>query len=115
GTEEQVAQKDGYTMGATDFSMEYKEANELTKAQALTLANTAAFKEVKDGVNSSAEDSLDSVQVSQTQLDAIKNGSNQGSVNPLTYSITKDSKTVSETIQVTVAKDLTAVNAHDST
>lgn len=34
---------------------------------------------------------------------------------PLTYTITKDSKTVSVTIQVTVAKDLTAVNAHDST
>ncbi|EAC8563504.1 LPXTG cell wall anchor domain-containing protein [Listeria monocytogenes] len=115
GTEGQVAQQDGYTMGATDFSMEYKEATELTKAQALTLAKTAAFEEVKDGVNSSAEDRLDSVQVSQTQLDAIKNGSNQGSVYPLTYSITKDSKTVSVTIQVTVAKDLTAVNAHDST
>ncbi|GAB3961593.1 hypothetical protein GCM10027614_85050 [Micromonospora vulcania] len=44
-----------------------------------------------------------------------KNGSNQGGVYPLTYTITKDSKTVSVTIQVTVEDDLTAVNAHDST
>ncbi|MBC6136653.1 LPXTG cell wall anchor domain-containing protein [Listeria innocua] len=115
GTDGTVAQQDGYTMGATDFSLEYKEATELTKAQALTLAKTAAFEEVKDGVNSSAEDRLDQVQVNQTQLDAIKNGSNQGGVYPLTYTITKDSKTVSVTIQVTVAKDLSAVNAHDST
>ncbi|MBC1374833.1 LPXTG cell wall anchor domain-containing protein [Listeria sp. FSL L7-1699] len=115
GTEGTVAQQDGYTMGATDFSIEYKEATALTKAQALTLAKTAAFEEVKDGVNSSAEDRLDQVQVNQAQLDAIKNGSNQGGVYPLTYTITKDSKTVSVTIQVTVAKDLTAVNAHDST
>ncbi|WP_446923451.1 bacterial Ig-like domain-containing protein, partial [Listeria monocytogenes] len=115
GTDGTVAQQDGYTMGATDFSLEYKEATDLTKAQALTLAKTAAFEEVKDGVNSSAEDRLDQVQVNQTQLDAIKNGSNQGGVYPLTYTITKDSKTVSVTIQVTVAKDLTAVNAHDST
>ncbi|EAE2923457.1 LPXTG cell wall anchor domain-containing protein, partial [Listeria monocytogenes] len=115
GTDGTVAQQDGYTMGATDFSVEYKEATDLTKAQALTLAKTAAFEEVKDGVNSSAEDRLDQVQVNQTQLDAIKNGSNQGGVYPLTYTITKDSKTVSVTIQVTVAKDLTAVNAHDST
>lgn len=115
GTDGTAAQQDGYTMGATDFSVEYKEATDLTKAQALTLAKTAAFEEVKDGVNSSAEDCLDQVQVNQTQLDAIKNGSNQGGVYPLTYTITKDSKTVSVTIQVTVAKDLTAVNAHDST
>ncbi|EAG7718868.1 LPXTG cell wall anchor domain-containing protein, partial [Listeria monocytogenes] len=115
GTDGTAAQQDGYTMGATDFSVEYKEATDLTKAQALTLAKTAAFEEVKDGVNSSAEDRLDQVQVNQTQLDAIKNGSNQGGVYPLTYTITKDSKTVSVTIQVTVAKDLTAVNAHDST
>lgn len=115
GTEGTVAQQDGYTMGATDFSMEYKEATDLTKAQALTLAKTAAFEEVKDGANSSAEDRLDLVQVNQTQLNAIKNGSNQGGVYPLTYTITKDSKTVSVTIQVTVAEDLTAVNAHDST
>lgn len=115
GTEGTVAQQDGYTMGATDFSMEYKEATDLTKAQALTLAKTAAFEEVKDGVNSSAEDRLDLVQVNQTQLNAIKNGSNQGGVYPLAYTITKDSKTVSVTIQVTVAEDLTAVNAHDST
>ncbi|MBC2262556.1 LPXTG cell wall anchor domain-containing protein [Listeria sp. FSL L7-0091] len=110
-----TVQQDGYTMGATDFSVEYKEATSLTEAQALTLAKTAAFEEVKDGVNSSAENRLDQVQVNQTQLDAIKNGSNQGGVYPLTYTITKDSKTVSVTIQVTVAKDLTAVNAHDST
>ncbi|EAG8523818.1 LPXTG cell wall anchor domain-containing protein [Listeria innocua] len=115
GTEGTVAQQDGYTMGATDFSMEYKEATDLTKAQALTLAKTAAFEEVKDGANSSAEDRLDLVQVNQTQLNAIKNGSNQGGVYPLTYTITKDSKTVSVNIQVTVAEDLTAVNAHDST
>lgn len=115
GTDGTVAQQDGYTMGATDFSLEYKEATDLTKAQALTLAKTAAFEEVKDGVNSSAEDRLDQVQVNQTQLDAIKNGSNQGGVYPLTYTITKDSKTVSVTIQVTVEDDLTAVNAHDST
>ncbi|EHX3703515.1 bacterial Ig-like domain-containing protein, partial [Listeria monocytogenes] len=110
-----VAQQDGYTMGAADFSLEYKEATKLTKAQALTLAKTAAFEEVKNGVNSSAEDCLDLVQVNQTQLDAIKNGSNQGGVYSLTYTITKDSKTVSVTIQVTVEDDLTAVNAHDST
>lgn len=115
GKEGTVAQQDGYTIGATDFSLEYKEATELTKAQALTLAKTAAFEEVKNGVNSSAEDCLDLVQVNQTQLDAIKNGSNQGGVYPLTYTITKDSKTVSVTIQVTVEDDLTAVNAHDST
>lgn len=115
GKEGTVAQQDGYTMGAADFSLEYKEATELTKAQALTLAKTAAFEEVKNGVNSSAEDCLDLVQVNQTQLDAIKNGSNQGGVYPLTYTITKDSKTVSVTIQVTVEDDLTAVNAHDST
>ncbi|EEO1139050.1 hypothetical protein G6J35_002831, partial [Listeria monocytogenes] len=70
------------------------------------------FEEVKNGVNSSAADRLSSVQVSQTQLTAIKNGSNQGGVYPLTYKITKDSKTVETTIQVTVAKDLTAVAAH---
>lgn len=72
GKEGTVAQQDGYTMGAADFSLEYKEATELTKAQALTLAKTAAFEEVKNGVNSSAEDCLDLVQVNQTQLDAIK-------------------------------------------
>ncbi|WP_368307601.1 hypothetical protein, partial [Listeria monocytogenes] len=93
GTDGRVAQQSGYTMGATDFSVEYKEAADLTKAQALTLAKTAAFEEVKDGVNTSAEDRLDQVQVNQTQLDAIKNGSNQGGGYPLTYTITKDSKT----------------------
>ncbi|EEO6567021.1 LPXTG cell wall anchor domain-containing protein [Listeria monocytogenes] len=115
GTDGTIAQKDGYTIGATDFSLDYKAASALTDAQALQLAKTAAFEEVKNGVNSSAADRLSSVQVNQTQLTAIKNGSNQGGVYPLTYKITKDSKTVETTIQVTVAKDLTAVAAHDST
>ncbi|EAE8346657.1 LPXTG cell wall anchor domain-containing protein [Listeria monocytogenes] len=110
-----IVQQDGYTMGATDFSIEYKDATSLTDVQALNLAKTAAFEEVKNGVNSSAEDRLSIVQVNQTQLAAIKNGSNQGGVYPLTYTVAKNSKTVTVTIQVTVAKDLTAVNAHDST
>ncbi|MBF2664589.1 bacterial Ig-like domain-containing protein [Listeria seeligeri] len=114
-TDGTIVQQDGFTLGATDFSLEYKEAVALTNAQALTAGETAAFEEVKDGVNSSAQDRLSLVEVNATQLNAIKNGSNQGGTYPLTYTITKDGKTAEVTIQVTVAQDLTAVNAHDST
>ncbi|MBC1694940.1 cell surface protein, partial [Listeria welshimeri] len=114
-TDGKIVQKDGFTIGAKDFSLEYKDATALTDTESITQAKTAAFEEVKDGVNSSAEDRLNLVQVNQTQLNAIKNGSNQGGSYPLTYSVTKDGKTAEVTIQVTVAKDLTAVNAHDST
>lgn len=114
-TDGKIVQKDGFTIGAKDFSLEYKDATALTDTESITQAETAAFEEVKDGVNSSAEDRLNLVQVNQTQLNAIKNGSNQGGSYPLTYSVTKDGKTAEVTIQVTVAKDLTAVNAHDST
>ncbi|WP_338671838.1 bacterial Ig-like domain-containing protein [Listeria seeligeri] len=110
-----IVQQDGFTMGATDFSLEYKDAVALTSTEALSLGKTAAFEEVKNGVNSSAQDRLSSVQVNQTQLTAIKNGSNQGGTYPLTYTLTKDGKTVEVRIQVTVAQDLTTVNAHDST
>lgn len=110
-----IVQKDGFIIGATDFSLSYKEAVALTNAQGLDLAKTAAFEEVKSGVNSSAQDSLSLVQVNQTQLNAIKNGSNLGGTYPLTYTVTKDGKTAEVTIQVTVAQDLTEVNAHDST
>lgn len=110
-----VTQKDGYTIGATDFAMDYKDAVALTDAQAMDLGKTAAFEEVKSGVNSSAQDRSSIVEVNQTQLDAIKNGPNTGGTYPLTYTVTKDGKTAEVTIQVTVAADLTAVNAHDST
>ncbi|EDO0910152.1 cell surface protein, partial [Listeria monocytogenes] len=53
GTDGTIAQKDGYIIGATDFSLDYKAASALTDAQALQLAKTAAFEEVKNGVNSS--------------------------------------------------------------
>ncbi|MBC1908011.1 cell surface protein, partial [Listeria booriae] len=98
-----------------DFPLEYKDAVALTSTEALSLGKTAAFEEVKNGVNSSAQDRLNSVQVNQTQLAAIKNGSNQGGTYPLTYTLTKDGKTVEVRIQVTVAQDLTTVNAHNST
>ncbi|MBC2118789.1 bacterial Ig-like domain-containing protein [Listeria marthii] len=114
-TDATTAQRNGFTLGATNFSIEYKDGLSLTDAQALNLAKTAAFEEVKNGVNSSAEDRLSIVQVNQTQLAAIKKGSSQGGVYPLTYTIAKDSKTVDVTIQVTVGKDLVGVNAHNST
>lgn len=110
-----IVQQDGFTIGVTDFSLAYKDALNLTDAQGINLAKTAAFEEVENGVNSSAQDCLSTVEVNQTQLNAIKNGSNQGGTYPLTYSVNKDGKTAEVTIQVTVAKDLTAVNAHDST
>ncbi|PZG48520.1 cell surface protein [Listeria ivanovii] len=110
-----IVQKDAFIIGATDFSLEYKDAVALTDAPSITQAKTAAFEEVKNGVDSSAQDRLNLVQVDQTQLNAIKNGSNQGGTYPLTYTVTKDGKTAEVTIQVTVAKDLTIVNAHDST
>ncbi|MBC1488979.1 DUF5011 domain-containing protein [Listeria sp. FSL L7-1485] len=110
-----VTQKDGFTIGATNFAIEYKAAAELTESQALSLAKTAAFEEVKNGVNSSAEDRSSLIQVNAAQLAAIQKGSNQGGTYPLTYTVTKDGKTAEVVIQVTVAKDLTAVNAHDST
>lgn len=114
-TDGTIIQKDGFTMGATDFSLEYKEAVSLTNTQALDLAKTAAFEEVKNGANSSAVDCLNLVQINQIQLSAIKNGSNQGGTYPITYTITKDGKKVEVSIQVTVAQDLTTVNAHNST
>lgn len=83
--------------------------------QALNLAKTAAFEEVKNGVNSSAQDLSSSVQVNEDQLSAIQNGSKQGGTYPLTFTVTKDGKAADVVIQVTVAKDLTEVNAHDST
>ncbi|MBC6296735.1 DUF5011 domain-containing protein [Listeria sp. FSL L7-1517] len=110
-----IVQQDGFMMGATDFSLEYKEAVAVTDAKALSLAKIAAFEEVKSGVNSSAQDRLSLVQVNQTQLNAIKNGSNLGGTYPLTYTLAKDGKNVEVTIQVTVAQDLTTVNAHNST
>ncbi|MBC1870113.1 LPXTG cell wall anchor domain-containing protein [Listeria seeligeri] len=110
-----VTQKDGYTVGATDFSMTYKDSVALTEAQSMNLGKTAAFEEVKSGVNSSAEDRTSLVKVDQTQLDAIKNGPNTGGTYPLTYTVTKDGKTAEVTIQVTVAADLTSIDAHDST
>ncbi|MBC2307009.1 LPXTG cell wall anchor domain-containing protein [Listeria welshimeri] len=109
-----VIQRDRFTIGGTDFSLEYKSAASLTEAQALNLAKAAAFEEVKNGVNSNAEDILNSVQVNTAQLSAIQNGSNQGGSYPLTYSVTKDGKSAEIVIRVTVAKDLTAVNAHNS-
>ncbi|MBC2034555.1 cell surface protein, partial [Listeria booriae] len=87
----------------------------LTEAQSMNLGKTAAFEEVKSGVNSSAEDRTSLVKVDQTQLDAIKNGPNTGGTYPLTYTVTKDGKTAEVTIQVTVAADLTSIDAHDST
>ncbi|WP_208972715.1 hypothetical protein, partial [Escherichia coli] len=81
----------------------------------MNLGKTAAFEEVKSGVNSSAEDRISSVKVDQAQLDAIKNGPNTGGTYPLTYSVTKDGKTAEVTIQVTVTADLTTIDAHDST
>lgn len=111
----QVVQKDGYTIGATDFSTEYKAAKSLTETQALNLAKTAAFEEVKNGVNSSAQDRTSEVQVNSAQLSAIQNGSKQGGTYPLTYTVTQAGKSAAVTIQVKVEQDLTVVNAHDST
>ncbi|EAF7125111.1 bacterial Ig-like domain-containing protein [Listeria monocytogenes] len=114
-TDGKVTQKDSFTLGATDFSLEYKASVGLTDEQALNLAKTAAFEEVKNGVNSNAQDLSSTVQVNEDQLSAIQNGSKQGGTYPLTFTITKDGKTADVVIQVTVAKDLTEVNAHDST
>ncbi|EIP1891967.1 bacterial Ig-like domain-containing protein [Listeria monocytogenes] len=110
-----VTQQDGYTLGATDFTMTYQDSVALTDAGSMNLGKTAAFEEVKSGVNSSAEDRISSVKVDQAQLDAIKNGPNTGGTYPLTYSVTKDGKTAEVTIQVTVTADLTTIDAHDST
>ncbi|EDN7386489.1 LPXTG cell wall anchor domain-containing protein, partial [Listeria monocytogenes] len=114
-TDGKVTQKDSFTLGATDFSLEYKASVGLTDAQALNLAKTAAFEEVKNGVNSSAQDLSSTVQVNEDHLSAIQNGSKQGGTYPLTFTVTKDGKAADVVIQVTVAKDLTEVNAHDST
>ncbi|EAC9864814.1 DUF5011 domain-containing protein, partial [Listeria monocytogenes] len=114
-TDGKVTQKDSFTLGATDFSLEYKASVGLTNAQALNLAKTAAFEEVKNGVNSSAQDLSSTIQVNEDQLSAIQNGSKQGGTYPLTFTVTKDGKSADVVIQVTVAKDLTEVNAHDST
>ncbi|MBC2262681.1 LPXTG cell wall anchor domain-containing protein [Listeria sp. FSL L7-0091] len=108
-----VVQKNQFTLGATDFSIEYKDAQKLTETESLDLAKTAAFEEVKDGVNSSAQ--AVTVQADTTQLNAIQKGSKNGGIYPLTYKVNKDGKEAEVTIQVTVAKDLTTINAHDST
>ncbi|WP_234288656.1 bacterial Ig-like domain-containing protein, partial [Listeria ivanovii] len=110
-----IVQQAGFTMGATDFSLEYKAAVALTDAQAVSLAKTAAFEEVKSGVQSSAQDRLSFVQVNPTQLAAIQHGAKQGGTYPLTYTLAKEGKTVGVTISVTVAQDLTTVHAHNST
>ncbi|MBK1967712.1 cell surface protein, partial [Listeria ivanovii subsp. londoniensis] len=102
-----IVQQAGFTMGATDFSLEYKAAVALTDAQAVSLAKTAAFEEVKSGVQSSAQDRLSFVQVNPTQLAAIQHGAKQGGTYPLTYTLAKEGKTVGVTISVTVAQDLT--------
>ncbi|WP_239257409.1 bacterial Ig-like domain-containing protein, partial [Listeria ilorinensis] len=101
--------------GASDFTMAYQAAKGLTETQALALAKTAAFEEVKNGVNSTAQDRLDGVQVHATQLAAIQNGSNHGGTYPLTYTLTQEGQTVEVVVQVTVKQDLTEVNVHDST
>ncbi|HAB0008190.1 TPA_asm: cell surface protein [Listeria monocytogenes] len=114
-TDGTIAQKDGFTIGATNFALEYKASQTLTEAQALNLAKTAAFEEVKNGVNSSAQDRTSLVKVNEAQLTAIQKGAKQGGTYPLTYTVTKDGKSAEVVIQVTVGKDLTTVNAHDST
>lgn len=108
-----VVQKNQFTLGATDFSLEFKDAQKLTESEALDLAKTAAFEEVKNGVNSSAQ--TVTAQVDSTQLKAIQNGSKTGGTYPLTYKVTNDGKDAEVTIQTTVAKDMTTVDAHDST
>ncbi|MBC2186162.1 DUF5011 domain-containing protein [Listeria sp. FSL L7-0253] len=109
-----TAQKDQLRIGATNFTLEYKDALALTEAQAVTKAKTAAFEEVKNGVNSNAQDRTNVVKVDETQLKAIQNGPNQGGTYPLTYTLEQDGKEVEVVIQVKVEKDLTIVNAHDS-
>ncbi|MBC1839649.1 cell surface protein, partial [Listeria seeligeri] len=74
-----------------------------------------AFEEVKNGVNSNAEDRTNVVKVDETQLNALKNGSNRGGTYPLTFTLEKDGKEVEVVVEVKVEKDLTEVNAHDST
>ncbi|MBF2482366.1 bacterial Ig-like domain-containing protein, partial [Listeria seeligeri] len=106
--------KDQLRIGATNFTLEYKDALALTEAQAVTKAKTAAFEEVKNGVNSNAQDRTNVVKVDETQLKAIQDGPNQGGTYPLTYTLEQDSKEVEVVIQVKVEKDLTTVNAHDS-
>ncbi|WP_239256918.1 bacterial Ig-like domain-containing protein [Listeria ilorinensis] len=110
-----VNQQAAFTLGASDFTLAYQEAKVLTDTQALALAKTAAFEEVKNGVNSTAQDRLNGVQVNATQLAAIQNGSNHGGTYPLTYTLTQDGQTVEVVVQVTVEQDLTDVNVHDST
>ncbi|MBC2157150.1 bacterial Ig-like domain-containing protein [Listeria innocua] len=110
-----VAQKDELKIGATNFTLEYKDAVVLSEAQAVTKAKTAAFEEVKNGVNSDAEDRTDVVKVDENQLKALKNGSNRGGTYPLTFTLEKNGKEVETVIDVKVEKDLTEVNAHDST
>ncbi|EBF5203443.1 DUF5011 domain-containing protein [Listeria monocytogenes] len=111
----EFAQKDQLRIGATDFTLEYKDAIALTEAQAVSKAKTAAFEEVKNGVNSNAEDRTNVVKVDETQLNALKNGSNRGGTYPLTFTLEKDGKEVEVVVEVKVEKDLTEVNAHDST
>ncbi|MBC1836695.1 bacterial Ig-like domain-containing protein, partial [Listeria seeligeri] len=111
----EFSQKDQLRIGATDFTLEYKDAIALTEAQAVSKAKTAAFEEVKNGVNSNAEDRTNVVKVDETQLNALKNGSNRGGTYPLTFTLEKDGKEVEVVVEVKVEKDLTEVNAHDST
>lgn len=97
-----------------NFSLEYKDSNKLTETEAITLAKTASFEEVKTGVLSTAQDCTSSVKVDAKQLKAIQEGSNQGGTYPLTYQVAKNGKTAEVVIQVKVEKDLTTVNVHDS-
>ncbi|EHH7705642.1 DUF5011 domain-containing protein [Listeria monocytogenes] len=109
-----IDQKEGLILGAMNFSLEYKDSNKLTETEAITLAKTASFEEVKTGVLSTAQDCTSSVKVDAKQLKAIQEGSNQGGTYPLTYQVAKNGKTAEVVIQVKVEKDLTTVNVHDS-
>lgn len=109
-----VDQKGPITLGAMDFTLEHKEAIDLSETEATNLAKAVAFEEIKTGVLSSAQDSTDSLQVDENQLKAIQEASNLGGTYPLTYQVTKDGQTAEVIIQVTVEKDLTVINVHDS-
>lgn len=107
---------DGLTIHAENFVLEYADAQDLTLAKSITDGSVQAYAQTENsGVIEKIEKLNDSaISVNTTQLKAIQSASIDGGIYKLTFTATKDSKTVSKEIEVLVKPKNAVVDGTDS-
>lgn len=107
---------DGLTIHAENFVLEYADAQDLTLTKSITDGSVQAYAQTENsGVIEKIEKLNDSaISVNTTQLKAIQSASIDGGIYKLTFTATKDSKTVSKEIEVLVKPKNAVVDGTDS-